>query len=187
MGLVVSAIASGIAMSTMHGQVEHLLGFVNELSQMMMKITGWVICLSPVGIFFLTVSQILEMDDLDVVVGKLGLFLLTVSGGIIFQGAVILPAIYYLFTKQNPYKFMIGMGQAIATAFGTASSSATLPVSIQCLEEKNDVNPNVARFMMPIGATINMDGTALYEAVASIFIAQLRGIPLSFGKVVAVR
>lgn len=187
MGLVVSAIACGIAMSTSHGQVQHLLGFVNELSQMMMKITGWVICFSPVGIFSLTVSQILEMDDLNVVVGKLGLFLLTVSGGLIFQGVIILPVIYYLFTKQNPYIFMIGMGQAIATAFGTASSSATLPVSIQCLEEKNKVNSNVARFMMPIGATINMDGTALYEAVASIFIAQLRGIKLSFGKVVAVR
>lgn len=66
-------------------------------------------------------------------------------------------------------------------------SSATLPVSIQCLEEKNNINPKVARFMLPIGATINMDGTALYEAVASIFIAQLRGISLSFGKVVAVR
>lgn len=187
MGLVVSAIACGIAMSTMHGQVPHLLGFVNELSQMMMKITGWVIWFSPVGIFFLTVSQILEMDDFNVVVGKLGLFVLTVSGGIIFHGVIILPAIYFLFTKQNPYSFMIGMGQAIATAFGTASSSASLPVSIQCLENKNKVNSNVARFMMPIGATINMDGTALYEAVSSIFIAQLRGIPLTFGKVVAVR
>lgn len=187
MGLVVSAIASGIALSTMHGQVEHLLGFVTNLSQMMMKITGWVICFSPVGIFFLTLSQILEMDDLNVIVGKLGLFILTVSGGILIHGALILPVIYYLFTKQNPFVFMLNMGQAIGTAFGTASSSATLPVSIQCLEENNKVDSNVARFMMPIGATINMDGTALYEAVSAIFIAQLRGIPLSFGKVVAVR
>lgn len=67
------------------------------------------------------------------------------------------------------------------------SSSATLPVTIQCLEEKNKVNPQVSRFMLPIGATINMDGTALYEAVAAIFIAQLRGIPFSLGKVIAVR
>lgn len=66
-------------------------------------------------------------------------------------------------------------------------SSATLPVTIQCLEEKNKVSPQISRFMLPIGATINMDGTALYEAVAAIFIAQLRGIPLSLGKVIAVR
>lgn len=66
-------------------------------------------------------------------------------------------------------------------------SSATLPMTIQCIEERNKVNPQISRFMLPIGATINMDGTALYEAVAAIFIAQLRGYHLSLGKVVAVR
>lgn len=68
-----------------------------------------------------------------------------------------------------------------------AFSSATLPVTIQCIEEKNKINPQISRFMLPIGATVNMDGTALYEAVAAIFIAQLRGIPMTLGKVVAVR
>lgn len=187
MGLVVSAVVVGIAMSTLHGRVQAFLSFVNEVNLLMMKITGWVIIGSPVGIFFLILAQMLEMEDFDVVVGKLGLYLLTVAGGIIFHGFVVLPAIYFLFLRRNPYTFIGGMSQAVATAFGTGSSSATLPVSIQCLEEKNKIDPNVVRFMMPIGATINMDGTALYEAVAAIFIAQLRNIPLSFGKLVAVR
>jgi len=186
MGLVVSAVVCGIAMSTMHGKVDTLLSFVTQVSEISMKITTWVICISPIGIFFLVVSQIVEMDDLSVLFGKLGLYFLTVSGGILFHGFVVLPAIFFFFTRRNPYKFLTGMGQAIATAFGTASSSATLPVSIQCLEEKNHVNSNVVRFMLPIGATINMDGTALYEAVAAIFIAQLRGISLSFGNIIAI-
>lgn len=79
------------------------------------------------------------------------------------------------------------MAQAMATAFGTSSSSATLPVAIACLEDRNGVDPRVTRFVMPIGATINMDGTALYEAVAAIFIAQIRNTPLSFGNLVAIR
>lgn len=86
-----------------------------------MKITSWVIFVSPIGIFFLTVSQVAEMDDLNVVAGKLGLYLITVIFGIIFHGFVILPIIYYLFTRKNPYTFIVGMGPAIVTAFGTGS------------------------------------------------------------------
>lgn len=120
-GIVVSACVIGIAMSSMHGKVSTLLALVTELSTMMMKITTWVICVSPIGIFFLTVSQIIEMDDLNVVVGKLGLYLITVISGILFHGFVILPILFYAFTRKNPYVFIVGMGQAIVTAFGTAS------------------------------------------------------------------
>lgn len=120
-GLVVSACVFGIAMSTLHGSVNTVLGIVTEVSALMMKITSWVICISPIGIFFLTVSQVTEMDDLNVVAGKLGLYLITVIGGIIFHGFIILPLIYYVFTRKNPYVFIIGMGPAIVTAFGTGS------------------------------------------------------------------
>lgn len=120
-GLVVSACVFGIAMSTLHGSVNTVLGIVTEISALMMKITSWVIFVSPIGIFFLIVSQVTEMDDLNVVAGKLGLYLITVIGGIIFHGFVILPLIYYAFTRKNPYVFIVGMGPAIVTAFGTGS------------------------------------------------------------------
>lgn len=120
-GLVVSACVFGVAMSTMHGSVNILLALVTEVSTMMMKVTSWVVFISPIGIFFLTMSQVMEMDDLNVVAGKLGLYLITVIGGIIFHGFVILPLIYYIFTRKNPYVFIVGMGQAIVTAFGTGS------------------------------------------------------------------
>ena len=78
-----------------------------------------------------------------------------------------------LITKTMPFRYIMNMGNALFTAFGTASSSATLPVTIAAIEQKNNVDPRVTRFVLPIGATINMDGTALYEAVAAIFIAQV--------------
>jgi Na+/H+-dicarboxylate symporter len=84
------------------------------------------------------------------------------------------------------YRFIANMGNPLATAFGTASSSATLPVTINALEEKNGVDPKIARFVLPIGATINMDGTALYEAVAALFIAQMNGINPNIGQVIAI-
>lgn len=120
-GIVVTAVVFGIAMSTMTKSVPSLVVLFNEISLVMMKITSWVIFISPVGIFFLTMSQMILMDDLDVVAGKLGLYLLTVISGILFHGFVVLPILYYVFTKKNPYIFVGRMGQALATAFGTAS------------------------------------------------------------------
>lgn len=186
MGLVVASIVFGIAISSARAQSRNLLAVFNELSTTMMRVTGWVIWLSPIGVFFLILSKLMEMDNILGVFAKLGLYFLTVAGGILFHGFIILPTIFFFITRKNPLKFIGNMGQAIATAFGTSSSSATLPVTIQCLEQNNNVDPRVARFVLPIGATINMDGTALYEAVAALFIAQLRGVPLSLTNIIAV-
>lgn len=143
--------------------------------------------LSPIGVLFLVSSKIMEMESFDVILGQLGMYFMTVLIGLFIHGFVVLPTIFFLFTKKNPIIYISNMTQAIATAFGTSSSSATLPVAIGCLEDRNGIDSRVSRFVMPIGATINMDGTALYEAVAAIFIAQVRNFPLSFGQLVAVR
>ena len=104
---------------------------------------------------------------------KLAWYLVVVTLGITLQGFVILPTIYAAITRKLPFGFIASMGPALATAFGTASSSATLPITINSLENGNKIDPRISRFVLPIGATINMDGTALYEAVAAIFIAQV--------------
>jgi len=117
---------------------------------------------------------------------KLGWYLITVTLGITIQGFIILPIIYGLVTKTLPFKFIGKMGPALATAFGTASSAATLPVTVNSLEEGNKVDSRVSRFVLPIGATINMDGTALYEAVAAIFIAQMTGMNPTIGQIIII-
>ncbi|XP_076235338.1 cyclin-dependent kinase subunit 30A isoform X2 [Calliopsis andreniformis] len=185
LGLVVFGIVFGIALSKMEEAGKPLLNFFDTLSEASMLITKWVIWTSPIGVLFLVASKILEIEDLGAIVGQLGLYFLTVLLGLFIHGFGSLSVIFFICTRELPFKLLAKMGQVVATAFGTSSSTATLPVTIQCLD-KMGLDPRVTRFVVPIGATINMDGTALYEAVAAIFIAQVRRVPLSLGNVIGV-
>ncbi|XP_024876531.1 excitatory amino acid transporter 1-like isoform X2 [Temnothorax curvispinosus] len=186
LGLVVFATVLGITLGKMGPKAKPLLNFFDSLSGAMMLITNWVIWLSPLGVLSLVASKITEMKSLEEIVGQLGMYFLTVLVALLIHGFLVLPGMYFLLTKKNPYVYISHMAEALVTAFGTSSSSATLPLAISCLEEKNGIDPRVSRFVMPIGATVNMDGTALYEAVAAIFIAQVRKVALSFGQLVAI-
>ncbi|XP_022704675.1 excitatory amino acid transporter 3-like isoform X2 [Varroa jacobsoni] len=186
LGLIVFCIALGTIIGRMGESGKPLLDFFTALSDAMMLITKVVVWLSPVGVMFLVMSKVIEMKDFSIVAGQVGMYTLTVILGLLLHGFIVLPAIYMLIMRQEPFTFLLDMLQAITTAFGTASSSATLPVTIAALEDKVKIDPKVVRFCIPIGATINMDGTALYEAVAAIFIAQVRRVPLDVGKVIAI-
>merc|ERR1712073_265134 len=186
LGLVFFAVFLGVTLAIMEERGKPLLDFFTCLSEAMMTITTWVIYMTPIGVFFLIGGQILEMKDFSVVAGQLGLYFMTVLVGLFVHGFVVLPIIFSVCTRQLPFRFIANMTNAFTTAFGTASSSATLPVTINLLEEKNGVDPRISRFVLPIGATINMDGTALYEAVAAIFISQVNGMALSIGQVIAI-
>jgi solute carrier family 1 (high affinity glutamate transporter) protein 1 len=109
----------------------------------------------------------------------LGKYSFTVLFGLAIHGIIVLPLILKIIGRRSPGKFVRGMGPALLSAFSTASSSATLPITMQGVEEENGISNRTASFVLPLGATINMDGTALYESVAAIFIAQVYGIPLS--------
>ncbi|XP_063231279.1 excitatory amino acid transporter 3-like [Bacillus rossius redtenbacheri] len=186
LGLVVFAVVMGVAIARMGAEAAPLLAFFRSLSAAMMVITGWVIWISPFGVMFLIAAKVISMESLSVLAGQLGWYFMTVLVGLLVHGFVVLPLFYTIVTKKLPFRFLLNMAEAITTAFGTASSNATLPVSMRCLEERNGVDPRVSKFVMPIGATINMDGTALYEAVAALFIAQARGRQLSAGQYLAV-
>ncbi|KAF2354121.1 Sodium:dicarboxylate symporter [Trinorchestia longiramus] len=186
MGLVSFATMLGVALSILGAKGKPLLNMFTALSDASMIITSWLIWISPLGIMFLIASMLIEMEDFSVMLGQLGWYFLTVVIGVFIHGFIVLPLLYTVLTRRLPFRFLANMTQAYITAFATASSTGTLPVTFQCLEEKNHIDPRVTRFVIPIGATINMDGTALYEAVAAIFITQVKGMSLGIGQIIAI-
>ncbi|XP_055371426.1 excitatory amino acid transporter 1 isoform X2 [Condylostylus longicornis] len=185
LGLVMFSIVLGTTIGRMREKGKILQDFFECLSDAMMIITSWVIWLSPIGVGFLITGKILEMKSLGMVVQQLGWYFLTVMLGLFLHGFGTIAVLFFLGTRKLPYRFVAKLSQVLATAFGTGSSSATMPVTIKCLDGMG-IDPRVTRFVIPVGATINMDGTALYEAVAALFIAQYRKVYYSFGTIVAV-
>ncbi|XP_030271230.1 excitatory amino acid transporter 2a isoform X2 [Sparus aurata] len=186
LGLIGFFVAFGVIMGKMGERAKLMLEFFNVLNEIIMKLVGAIMWYSPIGIACLICGKIISINDLEVVARQLGMYMVTVIVGLIIHGGMFLPLIYFVIVKENPFTFFMGIFQAWVTALGTASSAGTLPVTFRCLEENLGIDKRVTRFVLPVGATINMDGTALYEAVAAIFIAQMNGIDLDWGQIITV-
>ncbi len=181
--LIIVALVFGGILTTMGEKGQTVIKFFDAINVAVMKMVHLILYVAPLGVFALIASKLGAAGGGDLFLAelaKIGKFAFTVVGGLLIHGLIILPIILYLVTGRNPLAFFKGAGQALTTAFSTASSSATLPVTIECAENFNNVSRRSALFVLPIGATVNMDGTALYEAVAAIFIAQMVGIHLGF-------
>lgn len=169
---------------------ETLMAVINAVLDVIMEITMFIIKFTPIGIFSITgkviAQQILSGNDVGEVIARLGLYFLTVLAGLLIHGMLTLPLSVKLIGRANPIKHMKNMMTPLLTAFSTSSSSATLPLTMEAVEKKNGVSNKIASFTLPLGATINMNGTALYECVAAMFIAQAYGIDLSIGQQVIV-
>ncbi|KAH8329557.1 excitatory amino acid transporter 1 isoform X2 [Drosophila bipectinata] len=185
LGLVMFSVILGTTIGRMREKGQLLQDFFTTLSEAMMTITSWVIWISPLGVGFLIAAKIIEMESIAATIQSLGWYFITVMIGLFLHGFGTIAVIFFLGTRRLPYRFIAKLSQVLATAFGTGSSSATMPLTIKCLDSMG-IDPRVTRFVIPVGATINMDGTALYEAVAALFIAQYREMSYSFGTIVAV-
>ncbi|XP_049575196.1 excitatory amino acid transporter 4 isoform X2 [Syngnathus scovelli] len=186
LGLVFFSMCFGLVIGNMKLKGQALRDFFDCLNEAIMKLVAIIIWYAPVGILFLIAGKIVEMKDLAEMGGQLAMYTVSVIVGLLIHGLFVLPLLYFLVTRKNPYSFIGGLLQALITALGTSSSSATLPITFRCLEENNHVDKRVTRFVLPVGATINMDGTALYEAVAAIFIAQVNDMDLNFGQILTI-
>ncbi|XP_012732917.2 neutral amino acid transporter B(0) [Fundulus heteroclitus] len=186
LGLVVFAIVFGVALRKLGEEGEILIKFFNSFNEATMILVSWIMWYAPLGIMFLVAGKIVEMDDVAKLFASLGKYIACCMIGHAIHGLLVLPGIYFVITRKNPYTFLWGIFTALATAFGTSSSSATLPLMMKCVEEKNGVSKHISRFILPIGATVNMDGAALFQCVAAVFIAQLNNTSLNFIQVITI-
>ncbi|XP_017327360.1 solute carrier family 1 member 7a isoform X2 [Ictalurus punctatus] len=186
LGIVIFSATMGIMLGRMGPNGSALVNFCQSLNEAVLKIVAIVIWYFPFGIVFLVAGKILEMDDPSAMGKKLGFYAITVVIGLIVHGLFILPAMYFFITKKSPIVYIRGILQALLISLATSSSSATLPITFKCLLENNHIDRRIIRFVLPVGATINMDGTALYEAVAAIFIAQVNNYELDFGQIITI-
>lgn len=185
LGVIVFSILLGLALAAGGGRTEPAVRFFEAMFDAMLRLVTWVIWLTPIGVALL-VSYTVGAIGLSALKGPLGQYILTVMAGLAVHGFVVLPLVLFLLTRRNSLAFLWQVRKAVLTAFGTASSSATLPVSIEAAVLEGGCSKRAANFVLPLGSTINMDGTALYEAVAVVFLFQLYGIELGFGELVIV-
>ncbi|PRB84339.1 dicarboxylate/amino acid:cation symporter [Pseudomonas sp. MYb185] len=177
LSVLMFAIFIGIALVAGGQRYQTVLQLMQELLDMLLRIIGWIMWLAPLGIMALLIRLVAE-QDVALLVSMLG-FIVLIFGTTVFHGAVVLPGILYAVTRKSPLWFLRGSREALITAFATSSSSAALPITLRCAQENLGVKRRIAGFVLPLGATVNMDGTALYEAAAALFVANLIGVELT--------
>ncbi len=151
----------------------------NAIFEVMMKITLFVIRFTPFGIFGIVAKTVADQDNLADLVSSMGLYMGTVIAALAIHFLITLPILTKFLGKAHPFRHMKNMATPLFTAFSTSSSGATLPLTINAVEKNSGVSNKISSFTLPLGATINMDGTALYECVAAMFIAQAYGVEMT--------
>lgn len=177
---IIFAIFFGVSIVALGEKAKMVSQFMEEMFALMMKIISWIIKLLPIGIFCL-LAKLLSTQD-STLFASIGYFMIVVIGATLVHGFIILPLLLWVLGRMSPMTFFKGMSEAMITAFSTSSSTATIPVTFRCLTDNLNVNKSIVGFVIPLGATVNLDGTALYEAIAAIFVANLWGIDLNFGQ-----
>ena len=176
LAIVIIALFLGIALVVGGERYRNLRLLIQELQELCLMIVGWIMRLAPLGIAALLLQLVASQNT--ALLGSLLHFIGVVIGSTLFHGVIVLPLLLYIVTRMSPLRFWRGAREALITAFATSSSSATLPITLRCTEQHLHVKKDIANFVVPLGATVNMDGTALYEAAAALFVARLAGIEL---------
>ena len=190
LGIVTNALLVGVAMVLILDAQSPLFRLVNDINQVIIQILKWVIRVLPVGIFAILFDFTLRLSTgeghSEAFLTQLFQFGALVVGLTLLHGLVVLPLIAWITTRTSPLTLIRKISQPLLVAFSTSSSAATLPVTMRTAEEELAVDNSVSSFVLPLGATMNMDGTALFEAMAAIFLAYLYGIELSTVMIVTV-
>ena len=181
LGLIFFSILFAVAITRLPvDSMRTMREFFQSLNDVMILLTGWIMALAPIGVYALLLPVVYKSGgEIFVILGK---YFFTVLAALLFHFCITMPLILKLLGRVDPLAHFKAMRTALLTAFSTASSSATLPVTLRCVQDNAGVSKKTASFTLPLGATVNMDGTALYECVAVIFVAQVMGFEMGFGQ-----
>lgn len=180
LGVIFFAFLFGYFMSRLNQDLaQPMIKFWKGVFNIVMLMTEWIMKFAPIGVYGLVAGVVAEAGF--EAVGPLAVFAITIIASLVIHTAIILPVFLKFIGGISPYKMFPAMAPAMLTAFSTASSSATLPVTMECVEENVGVSNKISSFVLPLGATVNMNGTALYECAAAMFLAQAYGLDLTFG------
>ena len=172
LGVVVFSILLGLALVLTGKPAEPAVRVFDALFAALIKLVTWIIWIAPLGVFLLVAGRVGEIG-LNSLLGPISKYMVTVLLGLLIHGTITLPLILWLFGRANPFRYLWAMRKPLITAFSTASSSATLPITIEEAVKQGGCSRKAANFVLPLGATVNMDGTALYQAVAVVFLFQM--------------
>lgn len=175
--IIVFALLTGTALTVLGEKTAKITALFEQANTLILKLVEMIMLVAPIGVFAL-IAKTMATLGWDMM-PKLIMYMLCVVGALLIHAVVTYQGILYTFTRLNPIQFFKNFYPAMTVAFSTASSSATLPVTIETAEKRLGVSPKIASFCLPLGATINMDGTAIMQGVATVFIAQLFGFDLS--------
>ncbi len=187
--LIFFSLFLGLALSRIGDRAKPVESLLTSLDEAIIKLVHWIINLTPLGVACIIAARVGKAGGADAIYSMalgIGKYMIAVIIGLGIHGLVVLPLVLFVFTRRNPFQFVRHMSKALLTAFSTASSSATLPLTMTNAVEEAKVSTRVSNFVLPLGATVNMDGTALYEAVAVIFIAQVYAVPLDSTQLVII-
>ncbi|KPM07150.1 Sodium:dicarboxylate symporter-like protein 2 [Sarcoptes scabiei] len=187
MSVVLLGLLVGLSVNLIRTRGGRLMVDLIEASNtLIMMVTLVVVQIAPVATVFLIIPQTLSIGDLGEMFSLIGWFTMTVLLALTIHCLITLSLMYLVVTRKNPYKFIGNLIPALSTAFATSSSSATMSVTMQCLENNLSIPISIVRFVIPFGSTVNMDGSALYESVAAIFVAQYHRRNLNFGQLITI-
>ncbi|XP_003737125.1 excitatory amino acid transporter [Galendromus occidentalis] len=186
LGLIVFCIAFGSTIGSIGAQAEPLKNFFSALDAVIMKLVGIIMWSTPIGVCSLLCAKILEAGDILQLFHQMALFIFTVVSALSVELFALQPLLYFLTTRGNPFKLLLQLAYPGMCAFVCAASAPVMPLMLRTLEDKCGVDKRVAKFVVPIGVTVNMNGTACFIAAATMFIAQMNNISLELGDYFAV-
>lgn len=178
--LIIFSILIGIALNEKNKALNPARDFFKSFYEIIFKIVNWIMYIAPFGIFGLLINMVVSQNI--TIFSQVGIFMLIVIGVILFHGIIFLPTLLFIFNRVNILSLWKGGRVSFISAFATSSSSATLPITLKASQNNFGASKDVSNFVLPIGATMNMDGTAMYEAAAALFIANLVGLDLGLSQ-----